>query len=88
MQRDVERLVGSDGRISRDASERLAAAGRRAVALLETGLYDAEPEARRRIVKTLAATRSPEAIPILEHLARHDPDPSVRDAARAALPSP
>jgi hypothetical protein len=85
--RDVELVATSDGRPGRDASERLARAGRRAVAILETGLYGAEPAGRRRIVRTLVATGSAEARPILEHLSRHDSDETVREAARTGLTS-
>jgi hypothetical protein len=85
--RDVELVATSDGRPGRDAAERLARAGRRAVPILETGLYGAEPDGRRRIVRALVATGSPEVRPILEHLSRHDSDEGVREAARAGLAS-
>ena len=85
MRRDVELVVSYDGRLADDASLRLGARGRDAVALLETGLYSAQPPGRRRIVRTLVLTRSPEAIPVLRHLARRDPDPGVRDEAASAL---
>jgi HEAT repeat protein len=87
MYRDVETLATVEGRPSRDAAERLARAGGRAVALLETGLYTAEPPGRRRIARTLGETGSREAVPILRHLAAKDPDADVRAAAEAALRS-
>ncbi len=87
MYRDVETVATVEGRPSRDAAERLARAGGRAVALLETGLYTAEPPGRRRLARALGATGSHEAVPVLEHLAARDPDADVRAAAEAALRS-
>jgi HEAT repeat protein len=60
------------------------ASGHEAVLYLETGLYDAEPRARRRVVKTLRRIGDPAALPILDHLARRDPDEAVRNAAADA----
>jgi HEAT repeat protein len=85
MLRDVELVAGEEGRLSRDAADRLAQAGGRAVALVETGLYAIDPAGRRRLVKVLARTGSPEARPVLEHLAARDPDPEVRAQASAGL---
>lgn len=80
---DVRALVRDDGPVGEAAGRRLHAAGARAIAWLEPGLYDAGPAARRRIIKAMAGT--PEARPILEHLARLDPDEDVRAAATRAL---
>jgi HEAT repeat protein len=63
---------------------RLAHYGPRAVVVLETALYDADVPGRLRVVKALAATRDPHALPVLEHLARRDEDPRVRAAAKDA----
>jgi HEAT repeat protein len=84
----VEALVGEPGPRADAAEESLVASGQEAVLYLETGLYDAEPRARRRVVKTLKRIGDRAALPILDHLARRDPDESVRNAAaeaRAAL---
>lgn len=90
MLRDVETVATTDGRPARAAGDRLAAAGRRAIPLIETGLYTAEPDGRRRLVRVLERSGSDEALPILRHLAKHDPDPDVRDlaakASRSRLP--
>lgn len=80
----VEVLVGEPGPRADAAEEALVASGGDAILYLETGLYDAEPRARRRVVKTLARIGDPAALPILAHLARRDPDESVRQAAAAA----
>ena len=80
----VEVLVGEPGSRADAAEESLVASGREAILYLETGLYDAEPRARRRVVKTLARIGDRAAIPVLDHLARRDPDESVRSAAAAA----
>jgi hypothetical protein len=84
---DVRLVAEDDGPLGEAASKRLAKAGTRAIAPLETGLYffSADAEGRRRIVKTLAAIGDPEAAPLFAHLARRDPDPEVRAAAEAAL---
>lgn len=80
----VEALVGEPGPRADAAEEALVASGGEAILYLETGLYDAEPRARRRVVKTLARIGDRAALPILDHLARRDPDESVRNAAGAA----
>ncbi len=80
----VEALVGEPGPRADAAEEALVASGGEAILYLETGLYDAEPRARRRVVKTLARIGDRAALPILDHLARRDPDEAVRNAAGAA----
>jgi HEAT repeat protein len=80
----VALLVGDDGPLSAAAGERLVARGRDAIPLLETGLYTTDSRARRRVVEALRRIADPEAIPILEHLARRDPDPEIREAAGRA----
>jgi HEAT repeat protein len=80
----VEALVGEPGPRADAAEDSLVATGADAILYLETGLYDAEPRARRRVVKTLARIGDRAALPVLDHLARRDPDESVRSAAAAA----
>jgi len=80
----AQALVGEPGPRADAAEEALVASGRDAILYLETGLYDAEPRARRRVVKTLARIGDRAALPILDHLARRDPDEAVRNAAGAA----
>lgn len=80
----VEVMVGEPGPRADAAEEALVASGREAILYLETGLYDAEPRARRRVVKTLVRIGDRAALPVLDHLARRDPDESVRAAAAAA----
>jgi HEAT repeat protein len=80
----AQALVGEPGPRADAAEEALVASGRDAILYLETGLYDAEPRARRRVVKTLARIGDRAALPILDHLARRDPDEVVRQAAAAA----
>ena len=80
----VEALVGEPGPRADAAEESLVESGPEAILYLETGLYDAEPRARRRVVKTLTRIGDRAALPILDHLARRDPDESVRSAAAAA----
>ncbi|MFH0901406.1 MAG: HEAT repeat domain-containing protein, partial [Pseudomonadota bacterium] len=85
--RDVEQLVGSDGRLADAAFERLVRRGRSAIAVVETGLYRAEAPGRVRVVRVLGAIGSAEAAPILLNLARRDPDAAVRQEAESALRS-
>jgi HEAT repeat protein len=80
----VEVLVGEPGPRADAAEESLVASGSEAILYLETGLYDAEPRARRRVVKTLRRIGDRAALPVLDHLARRDPDETVRNAAAAA----
>jgi HEAT repeat protein len=84
---DVRLLVENDGALADAARQRLVGRGRDAIAVVETGLYAANPPARLRIVRTLAEIGSAEARPILEHLTAHDPNPDVRDAAERAISS-
>lgn len=80
----VQVLIGEPGPRADAAEESLVASGRDAILYLETGLYDAEPRARRRVVRTLARIGDRAALPVLDHLARRDPDETVRQAAAAA----
>ncbi|RMH43456.1 MAG: hypothetical protein D6689_05135 [Deltaproteobacteria bacterium] len=87
----VEVLVGPPGPAADAAADRLVAAGRDAIAVVEVGLYDADPAGRRRVIDVLARIGHPDAAPILRHLAERDPDAGVRAAARralSALPAP
>jgi hypothetical protein len=89
--RDVEILAEHDGPLGDAAAERLVRRGKRAVAVLETGLYNANARGRMRIIRALERADRVEAAPIFRHLARHDPDPEVRDVAQRAAgqaPSP
>ena len=81
VQRWVELLTGEPGPTADAAERALIEHGVPAVQYLETGLYNAEPLARRRIVRTLVGIGDPAVLPILDHLARRDPDPDVRAAA-------
>ena len=87
MARDVELLIGESASHADAAQARLVARGRAAIVMLETGLYQAEPLGRRRIVATLVSIGNSEAIPILRHLAANDPDEAVRADAEAGLTS-
>jgi HEAT repeat protein len=85
--KDVKLLVEDDGPLAEAARTRLVARGASAIAVLETGLYAANPPARLRIVRALQDIRSREAAPILAHLAAKDPDENVRAAAKTAISS-
>jgi hypothetical protein len=83
--REVEILIGEAGSGAREAESRLVARGAQAIAILETGLYQADALGRQRIVKTLEKIGDPEVVAVLEHLAERDPDADVRDRAKLAL---
>lgn len=83
--REVEILIGEPGPAVKEAERRLLARGTSAIAILETGLYQADPIGRVRIAKLLAAIGGPEAWPVLQHMARRDDDPLVREQAANAL---
>jgi len=85
MARDVEILLGESTTASESAHARLVSRGRAAIVMLESGLYQAEPLGRRRIVRALVEIGHPDAIPILRHLARTDPDEAVRADAAEGL---
>jgi len=83
LSRLVELVTGEPGPTADAAEEALVAAAGDAILYLETGLYDAEPPGRRRLVRVLTRIGDPAASPILSHLAAHDPDPDVRSEAAA-----
>ncbi len=83
--REVEVLIGEPGPAVKEAERRLLSRGKRSIAILETGLYQAEPLGRVRIVKVLAKLDVPEVLPVLEHLAKRDDDALVRETAAEAL---
>jgi hypothetical protein len=83
--REVEVLIGEPGPGIKAAKERLRARGRDAIAILETGLYQADALGRLRIIEVLEDIGDREAVPILRHLARRDDDQSVRERATRAL---
>lgn len=83
--REVEVLTAEPGGAADAAERRLLLRGAAAIPYLETGLYSAEPTARRRVIRVLVALGDPAARPILEHLARRDPDGETRAAAAAGL---
>ncbi len=85
LERYVDALIDDSGSLGDDAMRALEARGREAIVILETGLYRAEPDGRRRIVKTLVRIGHRDAAPILAHLAEHDADNDVRDAASRGL---
>ena len=82
--REVESLIGEPGPAVKEAERRLVARGQSAIAILETGLYQADAMGRIRIVKVLAQLGA-EARPILEHMARKDDDAFVREQALNSL---
>ncbi|HKE13408.1 MAG TPA: HEAT repeat domain-containing protein [Kofleriaceae bacterium] len=81
----VELAVGEPGPTADAAEDALVAAGRAAILHVETGLYDAEPDGRRRLVQVLTRIGDREGRPILAYLAAHDPDPDVRADAAAGV---
>ena len=81
----VDALIAESGPLADDAANALVAHGRKSIVILETGLYRADPDARRRIVRTLVRIGDRASIPILEHLAELDADADVREAARLGL---
>ena len=83
--KEVEVLIENEGPASKEAARRLKARGKRAIAILETGLYTAEPIGRIRIAKVLADLAHPEGVPILEHMISRDTDPLVRERAAEEL---
>lgn len=83
--RELEILIGEPGPAVKEAERRLLARGSSAIAILETGLYQADPIGRVRIAKLLAAIGDPEVIPILQHMASRDEDALVREQANLVL---
>lgn len=80
----VEIALAEPGPTADAAEDALVAAGRPAILYVETGLYDADPPGRQRLLRVLSRIADPAASPILAHLAERDPDPDVRGEAAAA----
>lgn len=78
-------MIGEPGPAVKEAERRLLARGRSAIAILETGLYQADARGRLRIVDTLEELDHPEVLPVLRHIATRDEDELVRERASAAL---
>src|SRR5687767_2828760 len=68
---DVQTLAEHDGVLGDAASERLVRRGKRAIAVLETGLYGADARGRMRILRTMQRIDRTEAAPIFRHFAQH-----------------
>ena len=83
--REVEILIGEPGPATKEAERRLLERGVGAIAILETGLYQADAMGRIRIVKTLAKLNSAEVLPVIRHIAKRDDDALVRETAKTAL---
>ena len=83
--REVEVLVSDLGPATKEAKQRLVRRGRRAIPVLETGMYEASAAGRARIIDTLVAIGDPEVLPILEFRAQRDPDELVRRRALSGL---
>ncbi len=82
---EVDVLVGGSARAADIAQQLLIARSPSAIAIVETGIYEADERGRLRIVKTLVGIADPEVVPILRHLVRVDDSTLVRQAALAGL---
>ncbi len=83
---DTALVAENDGLIGQAAADRLARRGPTVIAVVETGLYAADPAGRRRLIRLMQRISPAEAAPIFRHLAAHDPDPDVRAVAKSSLP--
>jgi hypothetical protein len=59
--------------------------GERGVELLRRYAADVDPLIRRKVIDGLEASRSPEAIPALEHILANDKEPAVANRAHDSL---
>ncbi len=83
--REVDILVGEPGPGVKEARRRLVARGPSVIAILETGLYHADPIGRVRIVSVLEELGGPGALAVLKHVAKRDDDELVRERVSQAL---
>jgi HEAT repeat protein len=81
----VDVLVEDQGRAAGEAENLIVDRGFRAIAVLETAIYNADESGRRRVVRALIRIGHPEVVPILRKLAEVDESPSVRAAAAAGV---
>mgnify|MGYP001544961955 CR=1 FL=1 len=83
--REVEVLIGEASPAVKEAKRRLVERGPSAIAILETGLYQADPIGRIRIIGVLEELHHVEAVAVLEHMAKRDDEELVREQASEAL---
>jgi len=82
-------LLAQEGSAAPIAAERLAQKGRAAIPIIESALHTATPVGKKNLILALRKISDPaarkEAIPLLGHLAGHDPLPDVRREAEWTL---
>ena len=82
-------LLAQEGSAAPAAAERLAKKGRAAIPIIESALHTATPVGKKNLILALRKIADPEArkeaIPLLGHLAGHDPLPDVRREAEWTL---
>lgn len=74
-----------EGAQAQAAADRLALYGRRAIPTIEAALHTAPPAGKKNLIAALRKIGDAEAVPLLRHVALHDPNPDVRREAEWTL---
>jgi hypothetical protein len=81
----VALVVNQEGSAVLVAADKLARYGRRAIPTIESAMHTASPTGKKNLILALRKIADPEAVPLLAHVAIHDPAPDVRREAEWTL---
>ena len=82
---EVHQLVLSEGEAAAGSASRLVMFGRRALPAMEAALHTADERGRKNLILAMRRLGDAEAIPLLLHVATHDPASDVRREAEWTL---
>jgi hypothetical protein len=81
----VTLLVSHEGTSALQAVDRLARYGRRALPTIEGAMHTASPAGKKNLIAALRKIADVESVPLVEHIALHDPAADVRREAEWTL---
>jgi hypothetical protein len=81
----VTLLVSHEGSSALQSIERLSRYGRRALPTIEGAMHTASPAGKKNLIAALRKIADVESVPLLEHIALHDPAADVRREAEWTL---
>ncbi len=81
----VTLAISHEGAQATAAADRLAQHGRRAIPTIEAAMHTASPAGKKTLIGALRKIGDVEAVPLLRHVALHDPGADVRREAEWTL---
>lgn len=81
----VALVVNQEGSGVLVAADKLARYGRRAIPTIESAMHTSNATGKKNLILALRKIADPEAVPLLAHVAVHDPAPDVRREAEWTL---